>query len=73
LPLYQVDTNDVHDLRLIKNINVGKDRWIRWITSDREDKFCPDLLEFMNVKKVTFHHYLPDGTIKETTFDLKVA
>ena len=73
MPLYRVDTNDVHDLRLIKNISTDKDRWIAWVISVGKGKPSPDLIELMNGREVTFQYYLPDGTIKETTFDLKGA
>lgn len=73
LPLYQVDQNTVHDLQLVKNKKVEKDRWVQWIISDRKGIHGPDLLEFMNGTEVTFQYYLPDGTIKETAFDLDGA
>ena len=73
LPLYQVDNHDVHDLQLIKKKRVKKDQLIRWMISNRKRMPDPDLVEFMNGKEVTFQYYLPDGTIKETSFDLKGA
>ena len=73
MPLYQVDNNDIHDLQLIKNIKTREDRWIRWIISDKTGKPSPDLIELMDGTEVRFQYYLPDGTIKETTFDLKGA
>jgi phosphoribosylformylglycinamidine (FGAM) synthase-like amidotransferase family enzyme len=73
LPLYQVDNNDVHDLQQKKNRKVKEDRWIRWVISDGNGKTSPDLMELMNGKELTFQYYLPDGTIKETTFSLEGA
>jgi hypothetical protein len=73
LPLYQVDNNDVHDLQLTKIISLKDDQWISWVISDGKGKPSPDLIELMNGKDVTFQFYLPDGTIKETTFNLEGA
>jgi hypothetical protein len=73
LPLYQVDNNDVHDFQLIKNKKVKEDRWIRWMISNSKSAPGSDLLELMNGKEATFQYYLPDGTIKETAFDLDGA
>ncbi|UCF91869.1 MAG: hypothetical protein JSW39_26960 [Desulfobacterales bacterium] len=76
LPLYQVDENPVHDLNLVKRgleVNPEKDHWIKWQIFDGKGPLNDELREFMNGKEVTFQYYLPDGTIKETTFDLKGA
>lgn len=76
LPLYQIDDNEVHDLEEIKDkigINGKKDHWIRWTISDKNEPISSDLMELMNGKRATFQYYLPDGTIKETTFSLEGA
>ena len=73
LALYQIDENEVHDLKLIKAKRINKNRWIRWNISDDKRGGDLDLLEFMNGKEVIFQYYLPDGTIKETTFNLEGA
>jgi len=74
LPLYQVDDNEVHDLQLIeKGRRVNKDRWVLWEIYGGKGPLSDALLEFMNGKEVTFQYYLPDGTIKETTFNLEGA
>lgn len=75
-PLYQVDENEVHDLESIKDLRIYKrdgNYNILWEIYSGQGPLSKALLEFMNGREVTFQYYLPDGTIKETTFDLKGA
>ena len=73
LPIYQIDKNEIHNLEQKKKKKVNEDRWIRWIISERKGMPESDLLEFMNGNEVTFQYYLPDGSIKESTFSLEGA
>lgn len=76
LPLFQVDGNKIHDLQLIKkgrSVNKDKDKWVLWEIYSGKGSLSDELLEFMNGKEVTFQYYLPDGTIKEATFNLEGA
>jgi hypothetical protein len=71
-PLYQIDANEVHDLK--ENIEIrfdkNKHRWLDWIIHKGEKPYSEELQEFLLGKKVIFQYYLPDGMIKETTFKL---
>ena len=75
LPLYQVDNNKINEVASSDGIrtNKEKDYWILWHIFNGKGALNRDLFEFINGKEVTFQYYLPDGTIKETTFNLDGA
>ena len=73
LPLYKVDNNDVHDLKLAEKKQISENRWIKWQISSNNNPPSGELLEIMNGKEIVFQYYLPDGTIKETNFSLEDA
>ena len=76
LPLYQIDNNEVHALQSIQSdrLIIGEnDNRVRWLIYSGEGPLSDTLLEFMNGKEAVFQYYLPDGTIKETIFDLEGA
>ena len=71
--LYQVDQNPVRDLNEVKGTTANKeaDSWLIWPISNSLGSPSESLREIIDGKEITFQYYLPDGMIKETTFDLE--
>ena len=71
--LYQVDNNPVRDLNEVKGTAADKngDHSLRWPISNSLDPPSESLREIVEGKEITFQYYLPDGMIKETTFQLE--
>ncbi len=75
LPLYKVDNGKTHDLRDARGLKTDakKSRWVIWTISKKKNPVSDGLKEIMNGNFMTLQYYLSDGTIKETTFDIKDA
>ena len=74
-PLYQVDGNEVSNLKAAQKVQTDKNKenWVRWQIYDGKGGISDELKEFMHGKEAVFQYYYPSGMIKETTFDLTGA
>lgn len=77
LPIYKVDNNKIRDFKTAKNLIISEKTnqisWILWEIFDGKGPPNKELLEIMMGKNLILQYYIPDGAIKETSFELKGA
>jgi len=73
LPLYRIDSNPLHDLKLYGKVRTNKDSWVKWEIDNGQGPAKENLTEFIKGKIAVFQYYKPDGEICETVFSLDKA